>query len=111
VSCAQLCCAGSRGEFRRVALRRDLSSKGHHADRATAPLSCPLISLHNSGNSFQSMAVSNRGLVMSEERLRSYAVLLLRLALGVMFIAHSIIYMTLTLPACHHTERCCGALR
>jgi putative oxidoreductase len=34
---------------------------------------------------------------MSEERLRSYAVLLLRLALGTMFIAHSIIYMTMTL--------------
>ena len=34
---------------------------------------------------------------MSEERLRSYAVLLLRLALGTMFVAHSIIYMTMTL--------------
>jgi uncharacterized membrane protein YphA (DoxX/SURF4 family) len=34
---------------------------------------------------------------MSEERLKSYAVLLLRLALGTMFIAHSIIYMTMTL--------------
>ena len=34
---------------------------------------------------------------MSEERLRSYAVLLLRLALGTMFVAHSMIYMTMTL--------------
>ena len=35
--------------------------------------------------------------VMSESRLRSYGVLLLRLALGTMFIAHSVIYMTMTL--------------
>jgi putative oxidoreductase len=37
---------------------------------------------------------------MADNRLRSYGVLLLRLALGTMFIAHSIIYMlmTLTLP-------------
>jgi putative oxidoreductase len=34
---------------------------------------------------------------MNEGRLRSYAVLLLRLALGTMFIAHSVIYMTMTL--------------
>ena len=34
---------------------------------------------------------------MSEDRLKSYAVLLLRLALGTMFIAHSIVYMTMTL--------------
>ena len=34
---------------------------------------------------------------MTDERLRSYGVFLLRVALGVMFIAHSIIYMLLTL--------------
>ena len=34
---------------------------------------------------------------MSGNRLRSYGVLLLRLALGTMFIAHSVIYMTVTL--------------
>jgi hypothetical protein len=34
---------------------------------------------------------------MSERLLRSYGVLLLRLALGTMFIAHSVIYMTMTL--------------
>ena len=34
---------------------------------------------------------------MSEGRLRSYGVLLLRIALGTMFIAHSVIYMTVTL--------------
>lgn len=34
---------------------------------------------------------------MSESRLKSYGVLLLRLALGTMFIAHSVIYMTMTL--------------
>jgi putative oxidoreductase len=38
--------------------------------------------------------------VMMDDRLRSYGVFLLRVALGVMFLAHSIIYMllTLTLP-------------
>ena len=37
---------------------------------------------------------------MTEDQLRSYGVLLLRVALGVMFLAHSIVYMllTLTLP-------------
>ena len=34
---------------------------------------------------------------MSESRLRYYGVLLLRIALGTMFIAHSVIYMTMTL--------------
>jgi putative oxidoreductase len=34
---------------------------------------------------------------MIEDRLESYGVLLLRLALGTMFIAHSIVYMTMTL--------------
>ena len=34
---------------------------------------------------------------MSENRLRCYGVLLLRIALGTMFIAHSVIYMTMTL--------------
>jgi putative oxidoreductase len=34
---------------------------------------------------------------MSENRLRSYGVLLLRLALGTIFIAHSVIYMTMTM--------------
>jgi uncharacterized membrane protein YphA (DoxX/SURF4 family) len=34
---------------------------------------------------------------MTDHRLRSYGVLLLRLALGTMFIAHSVIYMLLTL--------------
>jgi putative oxidoreductase len=34
---------------------------------------------------------------MSDDRLRSYGVLLLRLALGTMFIAHSFIYMLMTL--------------
>jgi putative oxidoreductase len=34
---------------------------------------------------------------MSEGRLRSYGVLLLRIALGTMFIAHSVIYMAMTL--------------
>jgi putative oxidoreductase len=34
---------------------------------------------------------------MPEDRLESYGVLLLRLALGTMFIAHSIVYMTMTL--------------
>jgi hypothetical protein len=32
---------------------------------------------------------------MTDDRLRSYGVLLLRLALGTMFIAHSVIYMLL----------------
>ena len=38
--------------------------------------------------------------VMTEDQLRSYGVFLLRVALGVMFLAHSIVYMllTLTLP-------------
>jgi uncharacterized membrane protein YphA (DoxX/SURF4 family) len=35
--------------------------------------------------------------VMSEGLLRSYGVLLLRIALGTIFIAHSVIYMTMTL--------------
>jgi putative oxidoreductase len=37
---------------------------------------------------------------MTEDQLRSYGVLLLRVALGMMFLAHSIVYMllTLTLP-------------
>ena len=37
---------------------------------------------------------------MTDDRLRSYGVFLLRVALGVMFLAHSIVYMllTLTLP-------------
>jgi putative oxidoreductase len=35
--------------------------------------------------------------VMTDDQLRSYGVLLLRLALGTMFIAHSVIYMLLTL--------------
>jgi hypothetical protein len=35
--------------------------------------------------------------VMTEDRLRSYGVFLLRVALGTMFIAHSIIYMLMTL--------------
>jgi putative oxidoreductase len=37
---------------------------------------------------------------MAEERLRAYGVLLLRLALGAMFLSHSLVYMllTLTLP-------------
>ena len=34
---------------------------------------------------------------MTEDRLRSYGVLLLRVALGTMFIAHSIVYMLMTL--------------
>jgi putative oxidoreductase len=34
---------------------------------------------------------------MTGDRLRSYGVLLLRLALGTMFLAHSVIYMLLTL--------------
>ena len=34
---------------------------------------------------------------MTDDRLRSYGVLLLRVALGTMFIAHSMIYMLLTL--------------
>ena len=34
---------------------------------------------------------------MTDDRLRSYGVLLLRLALGTMFLAHSVIYMLLTL--------------
>jgi putative oxidoreductase len=34
---------------------------------------------------------------MAENQLRSYGVLLLRLALGTMFIAHSIVYMLMTL--------------
>jgi putative oxidoreductase len=34
---------------------------------------------------------------MTDDRLRSYGVLLLRLALGTMFFAHSVIYMLLTL--------------
>ena len=34
---------------------------------------------------------------MTEDRLRSYGVFLLRVALGTMFIAHSIIYMLMTL--------------
>jgi putative oxidoreductase len=34
---------------------------------------------------------------MTEDRLQSYGALLLRLALGTMFIAHSIVYMTMTL--------------
>ena len=34
---------------------------------------------------------------MAADRLMSYGVLLLRLALGTMFIAHSIVYMLLTL--------------
>ena len=34
---------------------------------------------------------------MAEDRLRSYGVFLLRVALGVMFIAHSMIYMLMTL--------------
>ncbi len=34
---------------------------------------------------------------MSENKLRYYGVLLLRIALGTMFIAHSVIYMTMTL--------------
>jgi putative oxidoreductase len=35
--------------------------------------------------------------VMTDDRLRSYGVLLLRVALGTMFIAHSMIYMLMTL--------------
>ena len=35
--------------------------------------------------------------VMTEDRLRSYGVLLLRVALGTMFIAHSMVYMLMTL--------------
>jgi putative oxidoreductase len=35
--------------------------------------------------------------VMTDDQLRSYGVLLLRLALGTMFIAHSVIYMLMTL--------------
>ena len=35
--------------------------------------------------------------VMTEDRLRSYGVLLLRVALGTMFIAHSMLYMLMTL--------------
>ena len=34
---------------------------------------------------------------MTDDRLRSYGVFLLRLALGTMFLAHSIIYMFMTL--------------
>lgn len=34
---------------------------------------------------------------MTDDRLRSYGVLLLRLSLGTMFLAHSVIYMLLTL--------------
>ena len=34
---------------------------------------------------------------MAADRLMSYGVLLLRLALGTMFIAHSVVYMLLTL--------------
>ena len=34
---------------------------------------------------------------MTDDRLRSYGVLLLRVALGTMFIAHSMIYMLMTL--------------
>jgi putative oxidoreductase len=34
---------------------------------------------------------------MTDDRLRSYGVFLLRLALGTMFIAHSVIYMLMTL--------------
>jgi putative oxidoreductase len=34
---------------------------------------------------------------MADDQLRSYGVLLLRLALGIMFVAHSLIYMTITL--------------
>ncbi len=34
---------------------------------------------------------------MTEDRLRSYGVLLLRVALGTMFIAHSMVYMLMTL--------------
>jgi putative oxidoreductase len=38
--------------------------------------------------------------IMTENQLRSYGVFLLRVALGVMFLAHSVVYMllTLTLP-------------
>ena len=34
---------------------------------------------------------------MTDYRLRSYGVLLLRIALGMMFLAHSVIYMLMTL--------------
>jgi putative oxidoreductase len=34
---------------------------------------------------------------MTDDRLRSYGVFVLRVALGVMFIAHSMIYMLMTL--------------
>jgi putative oxidoreductase len=34
---------------------------------------------------------------MTDDRFRSYGILLLRLALGTMFLAHSIVYMLITL--------------